>query len=1553
MGCVFNYKGLTFKSEKDLDDYILGNSLGVRFSGKTLADQKEIVAALLKNHAAINFDEGLHEYSRTVKGEKEILVPTSTIVSAMYPWKGPAGDESAENPTRDAGSYFHWMADLLLKNMNEGKHPLQGIDLKKNDYKYIDDVHKSELEVPASKWLTYLEDLYETTLNPKLPGTNRRENVVLSEIRTASTLPMTFKDINAPHGIGGTLDIVVVTPDGIINTYDHKFSLHEYAEADKGTVESSKSRSNNLQQTIYREFLRRGDPNLDMPSLTVDKSHLFFVKLDFEGDVTKRLGADGKPLRDSTGKEIKTISDLSKPVIYDIDDANFFGNLSTVHKAWVGTNIPLDKSVADVVGGIEVKGSLNISSLGRLTGLGTTIDNSSKARANRTYVRNFNGLHHYNDIAGLSVRFKDQVALKDTTKVGDAARLKELEKYYDLIPDTGSDNVGQDFAQYINFGQSSFIKTSRKDYTGSDKTSQRKLQLDKLTSGLNETDFAVAANTLKGFENFGSDAVIVFRDYDPNDKSFASVVLYSVVDGESVKEDVIDKSVNTRELKNIFGNSVPLHTVKNAIVKEGVQTIRLYDRTNRNDRFMKMGIMAMKLKEAFPDIKISNVIVGSHTNYETHNPYVSDSLSNIFKHLKVLRSLKTEGGSAIKDFPQEFKDLLAKDDLLIPEDYHQNEVSFLISYLANAHQTGVEIEHGSALREGRPKVDVTDVNPKFVSFMGEGFVRKVFGNIDAMSPKQVRDLADKLVADDTKRDDVIKLLNVLQRRLMGEDVKSEAYMNTYEYKLLANAIAHYHGIRNDTENAQDIGGLRETYASLAGMTGVGIVDQYIQRMKIASRMVENEFKNSYLSKKEAIFTKVYGLDNIGNTIRNYTLGDTTTKFEPLLEKRDFKILGSEKTEKRFVGRFWPKGSTEYNALDSVQKEFIETFNAEVKKNLLRNATPEQATHFEDYWEEGWIPLLKSSMNNMKYKLTHDTGTGESFWSKLGAAKDRWLSQYQNYESSFEALTHNSRDIPDFFKLKGKASKSIETRYKRMGLVRNEQSEWVIDPTEKSYVETNLERVLDTLTANSIKVEENRKLIPLYHAVRQVLIASGQTYNNRNDYKNTLKYLDVAVKGSLFDEHQVGDPTLEKTLVVAGGWAASSMVSFRLSSAIKNMIAGHFMTFGEELAKAYGRGDAAGLKAYGKSYVRAFQLISSAKGSDGALYHDIMSNMNLADQDVEKLSGDGRFKIGTRHFTQFGSIAHTAGDYFHRAVMVGARMEMDGTIKAYKKVGDTWEYDENLDTRFDGPDGKKRLTETKEIMAKQGLLRENGTMKVPYTMEESMELKHKANMLFFSMDKVDQALYKQWAIGRTFGSMNGWLASKLDKWLTRGQINPHYSQQRTKEVMHEDGTSHTVTYHNEDGYFEGMWYTLKDMGMQLHDCVKDKDMEGFAEYWKNLHPDQRGAVMQTAYSLAIIGGLSAIVASMFNKPGDNKTMAFMMLSGSLDESYLIAQAQSMYKLTASPFPMLSVARNTYSGLHQLWKDDGDADSKGWRAVSSFLGPFKMGTDIQRYVTEQSK
>jgi hypothetical protein len=49
MGCVFNYKGLTFKSEKDLDDYILGNSLGVRFSGKTLADQKEILMKVSTN----------------------------------------------------------------------------------------------------------------------------------------------------------------------------------------------------------------------------------------------------------------------------------------------------------------------------------------------------------------------------------------------------------------------------------------------------------------------------------------------------------------------------------------------------------------------------------------------------------------------------------------------------------------------------------------------------------------------------------------------------------------------------------------------------------------------------------------------------------------------------------------------------------------------------------------------------------------------------------------------------------------------------------------------------------------------------------------------------------------------------------------------------------------------------------------------------------------------------------------------------------------------------------------------------------------------------------------------------------------------------------------------------------------------------------------------------------------------------------------------------------------------------------------------------------------
>jgi len=1528
---------MSFNSEQELDDFLLGSAMNMRFS-KVEVDPEKVSSFWDKLQSVLNFvDLGHRYFYKDTHGVEIDMTPTSNIVKEKWPFGDKNSvevDPEAHNPTRDGGTYFHWFADRIIKNMNiDPEKPLHNLDFVDNDYDntMMSKEERKEIEMHTENWSKQIINLYNSRLNPMVKG--KRTNIVKSEVRIGTTISKP----GFPNGISGTLDVVVITPDGKHHTYDYKFSKKPYG--DENDKKNTKLKSNNLQQNIYRRLMELGDKVLGMPSLALGESYIVYVKLDL-GD-TSRKGADGNPLKEGEGIR-QTVKNLHAHEIININDP-IFQNFSAINMAYIKTIIPTDREIADTAKGITVKGKTDFGQLSNITGMSQsgTISPEAKAKSVTPFKASNSAMYQFKDMTNKNKKFTGTVAQKDETSKGDEARLKQMIEYYTSVLGENGGNIGNDAVTFFNSGTSG-IFAEDKNSSGSKLKSNVQISYEKVFAGLHGypdgADFAVLAENLPGFENVGSDVIFVYRDYSAEDQSSSSVRIISMVNGDLEAQDVVDKYLPSNR-KSIFGSVATDDEVERAIGRAGVQEVTIMDRTNRSDRLLKLGLIEMKLKKDNPKIRIDNVIAGSYSEFGKHNAFVTAGQGNLMKHFKVLLQLKNDGVNVSDSLSPDVLEILNDKNLYMTPRYGQNETAFYISVMADAmnqrHRENSTEEQSAD--ELKARYNLHQLGQDASKFMDLKKQKDLFGLVSGKTPQEIRDMVELIQKDEVKVQELLTILQFRQNKLMED----KNYLTNTEFKLLSNAIVQINGMRNDLDNVKDIGSGRSKYASLPGMTGITIVDQFVVLVKSAKLRIAMKFKETYLKEKRKNFTAFLEMDNILSKARNFVLGDTTAKYESLLEKKTFRVMGTDTTETRATGRFWPKGSPEYAKLDTRSKDFIEFFNKTVKENLTRNMTEPQKVKFAENWEEGWIPLMKASMKNLGYKLTHSTGTDEGVKKKLENIKDRFMGSYENYEQFFESATDGNKVIANFFTV---GKNTGEERFRRMGFARMEGSDEVlINPQDKVFIETNLERVLDSLVGNSLTIEENSKLIPLFHAIKSGILASGEKYAGRDGYKNIFHYFDVYVKGAVFDEKQIGNPIIERTLNFITSLTSGTMTSFKMASGIKNLAAGGFIAFGNTLATAYGDGSANAIKGWAKMYSQVFSLVNTSTGT-GDKYHSAMSSMGLNDSDIEKLTGDARFKVGSRDFSEFGAIANIAGDYLNRTIMVGSRMEMDGTINAYTKVGDDWIYDETKDPRFKKEGGAKLLLDTKEQMRKDGLLTPEGKMKVPYTMNEILEMKQTANLLFEALSSDDQALYKMWAVGRTFLSMNGWSASKLDSWLARGQQNAHFAKEVTEDITNDDGTTETVTHLPDgSGYFEGQWYTFRKVIQQAFAGIKDRDMAQYSEYWKNLTPQQKRNTINGMFQLAVMGGAAAIVAALFDKD-EKKTLAYQMLINSFNEAATFAQVASMYKMVANPFPALSLARNTVSGMYMLTKDSDSV--KGRRAVMQLLGPAKIYDQLYR-------
>jgi hypothetical protein len=279
---------------------------------RSSANQRMLnVVERIKNVAnLIDFDVLKHQYS--YKGI--LLRSTTNKIDSIKEYKYANTTISDYEKNSELGTKMHKVLEDLINGLS--KEEIQ----KGNDFTSDDN----------------FEILY-----------NHLEGIV-NRLKGDGTLLTEVRIGNLNNKLAGTIDILVVRPDGSVDIYDLKTSIHPTSEKalyrNHFDGKASKEDKHGLQLATYAKALEMGDTELGIPKLTIGTLSIIPINIKIEGDkVTEVKPEEVIPLS-YTRYEAKTNYTLPNQPIYEeqteLDDAEkiFYSTEHKTLEAWAEAN---------------------------------------------------------------------------------------------------------------------------------------------------------------------------------------------------------------------------------------------------------------------------------------------------------------------------------------------------------------------------------------------------------------------------------------------------------------------------------------------------------------------------------------------------------------------------------------------------------------------------------------------------------------------------------------------------------------------------------------------------------------------------------------------------------------------------------------------------------------------------------------------------------------------------------------------------------------------------------------------------------------------------------------------------------------------------------------------------------------------------------------------------------------------------------------------------------------------------------------------------------------
>ena len=1324
--------------------------------------------------------------------------------------------------------------------------------------------------------------LYHEVFNPD------GGNLVMTEVSVANDDKMVWGDI----------DVLTISPSMEVRIYDLKLGLTDYKPNIKHTS----------QLQFYKRILNLGNVRSGVSMIDVHSMHVIPVRIDLE----QVKPVEGNPRYEIAGHDIlQPVLDVDKDTEYfparDISEAeartyfkpeinfNDYNRVKQLHQV----NFQAFNQTV-----VELNQDLNYHPI-------------MSAAATIAFEEGEKKFFFIND--GKKVYFEHPTAhLYD--KHGHAQRMREIREM--VSPSTQSGALSDDFIRLMVEPEYSPTLLH-----GTAKGNAEKF-IGKFYKGLQGGIKVVRADSVPGFEQAGNDIVLVYNGFDPETGKFGTVDIIAVS-----SQDNEGKFEPKRERRTKLGGGIAtdleLELLKKSI---GLHHLKPMKRTRRNERLLRTGLVAMALKNANPDIRIGATMAANFTN-STILEYAQVNLKELLDNIKLLSHLEYSGAPVQKlaAFDESTKNLLAKEELFDAENYKQSSVSVYFNSIMDA-------------LKGTTR-DAAAMRKEFKNLIKLGTEEELGKALMEGDEKLLEETLAEIEADNTRKIETIRMLDVRMNSILGQyDNKIELAKNNKEFQLLASAIVQLKGLINDLDMATDIS-LRQGWISSTGMTGIKLVDSYVELVKASMRRVSMKYLDGYYPEKIKKFKGLFKKDPRYNFLSEVT-GDHSKFYDDLFEYIEVPLMDSPGVErvKRRTGRFWPEGSEQWNGLQKGQQDFIRWYKSKVKEAFISMTPGLDEETFRERWGEDWIPYMKSDMANQLFKVwfkgkSSDLTTMEAIKSGV----ERIKTVHENYDEFMNINSDNMTKLVNLFKNQLKkinpelpgSEYGNEHRLEMFGLkVGVEDGKLYANPEYKDMIETDLERVLDAHAMNSIRYQELSPLIPVYKSIRTAIAVEESSREGNFKFVNLEKMLRVWTEMVVQQKDQVAkNKNVERGIRIVGRFSTSIALGWNLFSQIKNFMAGFGHTGINAMAQSFSEGNIERLKAHRKAYKYAFQAMKGGHRATDKKINAIMTSMAMGDTDAEALLNNLVFKAGGRNFWMAKMINNQIQDYFHRSHMMAAQMEYDGSINAYEEVKEgKWVYNEDMDPRFKTKEGFLLKKAVKERMKEEGTIHNlDDRMPLPYTHRELTKFKRFANDTFEAHNLEEQNIDKAYALARLFGSMRSWLKAKSNRWFQKGHISESEGRWYKQAVRLEDGTvNDQYTWKGE--YVEGMAQTVLGTAKQFANLFHGGTFKDVAEHWQGLSLRQRENLYRAGIEFALIGLLVMALRELFDDD-ERDSLSFALMSSAVDEVYVLQQLKGGGDVFTNPIPPIGIFTRA---LKNLGTEDIGARQQG---AMTFSGPGK--------------
>ena len=994
-------------------------------------------------------------------------------------------------------------------------------------------------------------------------------------------------------------------------------------------------------------------------------------------------------------------------------------------------------------------------------------------------------------------------------------------------------------------------------------TQARSLQATQLLEGLDPKDY-----TLQQVKN-----IYGFEDTDPN----ILVAINSKTGDARLIHATVERDLPIDLGKNrttIFGKYLEDNTVS-TYKFSGLPS------TKNNFKLVELGILALKLKDRNFINTVETLFVGSINGNvnQTNAPSVS-YMSDMIPQLEVIRDITEDNLST------SLKNLLINKNLK-SEDY---------------------------------KVDSLK---EFMNLISISSSYKPLKNSDFKN--KIKDAYDAYLNEEINRKDFLNKLDEAQK-IMYASLKPTIVANNplllaknREYSLLCEAILDV------AEFSIDPGALNRKRKTIDQFNLYGnhdnpLMQQVYMLDQTAQQEVVRRFEQFYSEHKKL----VKALREDYNK-RNPNLKATIVDRDQYKIFADLYIEDPNKELKDYNNAFKLKDPNDpKNNLTKAQKDYINFFNEKIKSGFALSLSSSQMENFNELWEKGTVPILRSSSENK-------TSRAVGFKNKM--VQWRESLKYQGVKRAKDAVDSLFYSISDEFSNQlntDSGAQGSKSRRLQLGIDNDGK---LIDKSKLEGLETNLEQVINKFMLENLMGVAYQSTFAVYNALQvKLLLEQDEHYKPTEDISKAIdKYIKLMIFNEFEDDGKAGE-RLDMMKNVANKVVMGASAKQFLMESGQNTLASLSLVLNSSIAKMLNSNDAFVKNPASIAKAAQFTAFDSARNDKNAKIAKAIENeFKLYNADLES-SKSKEFQETKKHgIFQSKWLMFLNALPYRNAVTQSffVKLADDGILEAYTEKDGKAVYDVTKDKRFSEIFENGKLKENiktdkgldqlayyksleKDLIEEFEGINEKGLINRPYSDKEIVVIKDYLMKAYGSMDRNGKIELQEKSIGRALLMYKSWLPAKIGNYWSPGALRESKGK-RVKVYDSEDPND--FHYEFQAQWDEGIIQTLVFVYSQVVDAYKNENKK----FYKGLKPGnysmhQKANIRKLLSDLSVLAGMlliimTAIESDIFNTP---RGKYFLKIANqSIADLNMYSISNSV--MTNGPFAMYGFIQRTVSNL----------------------------------------